>query len=238
MHPPRLAHIPHSRWFRIWFPRLTIATIFDVGANVGQSTLRFRASFPDATIFAFEPAEAGYNKLARTVESLPRVRTFRLALGREVSRAHLRAKGASPANRIVESPSLFERSRLDPVTIVAGDAFAAEHGIDRIGFLKIDTEGHDLDVLVGFQRMLSEMRIDILQAEVGMNPENTRHAPLEAVKAYLESLGYRVVHLYEQVLDVAFSGRPVLRRVNAIFASAATIDANRSLTGRASRVSD
>jgi FkbM family methyltransferase len=227
-HPPRLAPAPHSRWFRVWFPRLTIATIFDVGANVGQSTLRFRESFPEAAIFAFEPAEAAYGTLLRTIESLPRVQAFRLALGREASRAHMRAKGSSPTNRIVEAPSLLERSGLAPVAIVAGDAFAAEHGIDRIGFLKIDTEGHDLDVLVGFQRMLSEMRIDVLQTEVGMNPENTRHAPLEAVKAYLESLGYRVVFLYEQTLDIAFSGRPVLRRLNAVFASASTIEANRS----------
>lgn len=32
---------------------MSFGTIFDVGANVGQSTLRFAGSFPHATVWAF-----------------------------------------------------------------------------------------------------------------------------------------------------------------------------------------
>ncbi len=49
-----------------------------------------------------------------------------------------------------------------------GDRFCTKHSIEHIGFLKIDAEGYDLDVLTGFARMLSEGRIDLAEAEVSM----------------------------------------------------------------------
>jgi hypothetical protein len=37
-----------------------ISTIFDVGANVGQSALKFQEAFPRARIHSFEPVSATY----------------------------------------------------------------------------------------------------------------------------------------------------------------------------------
>ena len=111
--------------------------------------------------------------------------------------------------------------------MTSGDAFCDEHRVERIAFLKIDAEGHDLEVLRGFRKMLEGMRIDLVEAEVGMNPENTRHVPFEVVKAYLERLGYRLFLIYDQARDVPFSGRVILRRSNVVFASARLVDAAR-----------
>ena len=94
--------------------------------------------------------------------------------------------------------------------------------MDRIGLLKVDSEGHDLQVLIGFRKMLAATRIDLVEAEVGMNPENKRHVSFEAVKAYLERFGYRLFLIYEQTYDVPFSGRAVLRRCNVVFVSEKT----------------
>lgn len=40
-------------------------------------------------------------------------------------------------------------------------------------------------------------------------------------------LNYRLFLLYEEVMNTSFSGRPVLRRVNVVFASEPLIEANR-----------
>jgi hypothetical protein len=49
--------------------------------------------------------------------------------------------------------------------LITIDDYCAEHGITFIDHLKIDTEGHDLFVLKGAQRMLRERRIGALQFE-------------------------------------------------------------------------
>ncbi len=211
-----------------YFPGFNPDVIFDVGANVGQSAVAFADVFPEAAIYTFEPVASVYRALAANLADRPRVQAFNSALGRRAGSARVTKGRVSPSNRIVDPTNPFERQRkTESVAMISGDGFCNEHGIERIGFLKVDTEGHDLDVLVGFQRMLTAERIDLLEAEVGMNPENRRHVPFEAVKAYLEPLGYRLFHIHDLAMDAPFSGRTVLRRANAMFASGAFVAANR-----------
>ncbi len=209
------------------YPDFDPTVVFDVGANNGNASVAFARTFPQATIYAFEPVTSVYRTLVATTEKHPHVQTFNIALGRRSGRVHVTKRAASPSNHVIESPHLFQRGKVEPVAITAGDEFAAEHGIDHIGFLKIDAEGYDLDVLVGFQGLLVGGRIDFVEAEVGMNPENRRHVPFEAVKAYLEPFGYRLIHLHDLAPDTPFSGRAILRRANAMFVSEAFADANR-----------
>ena len=45
------------------------------------------------------------------------------------------------------------------------DQFAEENRIQSIDFLKIDTEGHDYDVLAGARQLLVSNRINVIQFE-------------------------------------------------------------------------
>jgi hypothetical protein len=111
-----------------------------------------------------------------------------------------------------------------PATTI--DAFCAEHRIERIDYLKIDTEGHDLEVLKGSHEMLSSDRISIVEVECGMNPGNTYHVPFETMKPRLEGYGYRLFRLYDQVCEWP-TREPHLRRANAVYLSPRTISENR-----------
>jgi FkbM family methyltransferase len=207
------------RIVRAYLPRLAPSVIFDVGANVGQSAAMFAEAFPSARIYAFEPVAATHATLKSRLAAHPNVSAFNLALGRRSGSVEIESQRNSVMNRIVERRGAPARTKTEAAAMVAGDAFCAEHSVERIDLLKIDTEGHDLEVLVGFQSMLKEMRIGLIDAEVGMNRGNTRHVPFEAVKAYLDPLGYHIFHLHEQMMEIPFSGRPVLRRCNVAFIS-------------------
>lgn len=74
--------------------------------------------------------------------------------------------------------------------------------------------------------MLDDMRIDLVEVEAGMNPNNSVHVPLIELKAYLESKNYYLFGLYEQTGEW-IAGEPNLRRVNAVFISKDMIDSNR-----------
>jgi hypothetical protein len=93
--------------------------------------------------------------------------------------------GTSSGNRIVrEKPDGVD---VEQVTVKSGDEFARAAGMEHASFVKIDTEGFDLVVLRGFSDMLREQRIDALQVEVSMGPQNRKHVSLSAVQDYVSS---------------------------------------------------
>ena len=104
------------------------------------------------------------------------------------------------------------------------DNVCRELSVGHISFLKIDTEGHDLDVLRGGRELLREHRVDVIETEVGMGPDNERHVPYGEIVSYLEGLQYRVFGLYEQVPEWP-TGQPHLRRSNAVLISSRLIAA-------------
>ena len=115
----------------------------------------------------------------------------------------------SPINKDVPTES---------VDIVTLDEFCRTKRIDHINYLKIDTEGGDLEVLKGAVGMLTEQRIDLVQVEAGMNPTNSRHVSLESLKAFMESHMYFLFGVYEQENEW-LTREPHLRRTNPVFIS-------------------
>lgn len=206
-------------------PNLDIRRMFDVGGNVGQTVSAMRRYFPEAEVWTFEPVLSSYRVLESLAAEHDGVRPFNLALGSVDGSALVTARPTWVKNHVVADGNLARADEpTQEVTIATGDAFCAEHGLDQIDYLKIDTEGHELEVLRGFSGMLADFGVDLLEVEVGMNWENSRQVPLEHVKGYLEPMGYFVFRLYEQVPER--SGRPHLRRVTAVFVSRPVIDAN------------
>ncbi|HLM49132.1 MAG TPA: FkbM family methyltransferase [Solirubrobacteraceae bacterium] len=208
-------------------PNVRLERIFDVGGNVGQTAQALSKYHPEAELWCFEPVAASFEQLTRATEAV-RARAFNVALGAQNGSGLVTARGTSTNNRIVGpdgTPATTEEIR-----IVTGDAFCAEHGVDRIDYLKVDTEGHELEVLRGFHRMLSRYAIDLIELEAGMNWDNTKHVPIERLKGFLEPMGYLIFRVYEQVAER--HGRPHLRRCNLLFLSRPIVEGNLRETGR------
>jgi FkbM family methyltransferase len=189
--------------------------IFDVGANVGQSAAKYLSWFPAARICCFEPAEESAAEIRRRLNG--RVEVYQLAMGSTAGVAKLAQEG--PSNRFRITDDGEERVQVETV-----DRFCRDHGIDSIDFLKIDTEGFDLEVLKGADALLRGGRIQAVQVEAGMNPDNRLHVPIEAFKAFLEERGYRLYGLYEQKREWT-QNLPYLRRTNPLFISPSLIAA-------------
>lgn len=171
--------------------------IFDVGANTGQSALEFAARFPKAEVYCFEPVPSTRDALRSTVEELPQIKVQDVALGRRSSVMRMQARDKHPMNRLLRSHEPLANSI--EVQVTTGDEFCRSTGIDRLDFLKIDTEGNDLDVLLGFQGMLASQAISLVQVEAGMSPDNDRHVPLTRFLSLLGDYGYLLLHLFDEV---------------------------------------
>jgi FkbM family methyltransferase len=197
-------------------PQVRLTTIFDVGANVGQSALRFAESFPEATIWSFEPFEAAYAELEQATRGT-KVRCFQLAFGAEAFTATVPLAAKSVSNSLLVSQATAAEAPRETVHVTTLDAFAVEHGVERIDFLKIDTEGFDLAVLQGAEQLLTSGAISLVQVEAGMTGKNLKHVPLEALRLHLEERGYDILGLYEQTPE--WSGEARLRFANVVFAA-------------------
>ena len=197
-------------------PRFQPTVILDVGANVGQSAARFRAAYPLAEIFCFEPVQATYLSLRDAVAGDPRIHCHHVALGSQQGTATLVLDGTSDRSRI--EPGLPTDTTSETVPVDTLSNFCTQKEIPQISYLKIDTEGHDLEVLRGGESLLAEARVDVLEVEAGMSPDNHLHVPISELVTYLEGFGYRLFALYEQVPEWQ-TGRPQLRRTNPVFIS-------------------
>lgn len=174
--------------------------VFDVGANVGDWSVHAAVAFPEATIHAFEPVPDTYSALARSATSLS---------GRIVANPFGLADkdGAIPLTVMADDSTLSSivalhegQGRQVDCAMRAGDAYMAEHGIDRIDLLKIDVEGAEHLVLQGFARALAEGRIGVIQFEYGQANIVTRFL-LRDFHLLLESHGYSVGKLFPARVD-------------------------------------
>ena len=148
--------------------------MFDVGANVGDITLILRKTFPEAEIWAFEPNPHAYRQLVNAVSHL-NVKCLNVGMGKNQGTDQLyvpdthdlfSCHATSYKGKIEEYDPDSELVTID-FRMETLDSFCNDHQVKAVDFLKIDTEGNELDILQGAEKMLSEGRIRIIQFEFG-----------------------------------------------------------------------
>ncbi|MFC1680707.1 FkbM family methyltransferase [Pseudomonadota bacterium] len=210
-------------------PNYHTSVVFDVGANVGDSARNYLNYFPTSQIYCFEPISETYRQLEANTKLNPNVHCFNLALGASKRKETLihselstMSRRLNTATTSINSPNM----RSEKVDVVTLKDICKTHDINHISYLKVDTEGMDLEVLEGAGVMLSEQRIDLIEVEAGMNPGNSLHVPFEALKSFLERNGYFLFGIYEQ-LEEWITKEPHLRRTNPVFISKTMIGIHR-----------
>ncbi|MFZ2406988.1 MAG: FkbM family methyltransferase [Methylobacter sp.] len=144
--------------------------IFDVGANVGNYSTSLRELNQHIEIYCFEPHPCTYQKLLSTVNHL-KIKTFNVGVGSTAGMLKLYdyalddgSEHASLYKDVIEKIHQGESVEHE-VEIVTLNAFAIEHKIERVLLLKIDTEGHELEVLKGFEPYIRQNRVELIHFE-------------------------------------------------------------------------
>ncbi len=201
-------------------PYYPIQTILDVGANIGKSAIRYRQKWPSARIESFEPFQHAYRILCENTQVL-NVRCHNIALGSYSGYLDVQISAEdkhSSRNSLIPENNIHDITKLktERIQMTTLSEFCVQQNIPFIDFLKIDTEGYDLEVLKGGASLLQSASVFMIQTEVSMNPMNTFHMGLEPIYTYLEKLGYMLFGIYSQVHEWN-PKRPILRRADAVF---------------------
>jgi len=132
--------------------------IFDVGAQFGLASAYYASLFPEAKIFAFEPASKNFEFLRRNTIELSNVKIFQVGLSSRREKRKLYIFDAGGKNSLLEENCSFET--IDTIPL---DEFVKAHKLDHIDLLKIDVEGSEGEIFEGCQflknidRMVGEL---------------------------------------------------------------------------------
>ena len=152
-----------------------IKTVFDVGANEGQSARAFLRHFPAAQIYSFEPTPATFQALRHFAQTQPRVTPVNQALGEAPGKVELNENAFHQTNSILPANLRSEEylgawvincQRKIEVQMTTLDAYCRQESVTGIDLLKMDVQGFELFVLKGAQEFLSTRRIGCIVLEV------------------------------------------------------------------------
>jgi len=197
-------------------PNFEMINFFDVGANEGNISIEVLENYPNCNIYSFEPNINTYNKL-KTLNN-NKISTYNLAFGNEIKQVYITNYESSTLNHI--KTNLERNSTCQEVNMTTLEKFCFEKSITKISYLKIDTEGHDLEVLKGAISKLFSKDIAFIEVECGMNLSNDKHIYFQEFIIFFYNYDYNIFHIYEQVSEKShnpISSFYYLRRSNIVF---------------------
>jgi FkbM family methyltransferase len=160
-----------QRWILDLVPADRKIHVIDVGANVGRWSAAMIAAARQARrlevldLHAFEPSEYTFGLLAKALSGQP-VRLHNVAMSELTGSAvlHIVAPGAG-RNSLHGQARQELGATTEEVATATLDSYAEHTGLEHITLLKIDTEGHELAVLGGAQKLIAGHRISVMQFE-------------------------------------------------------------------------
>jgi FkbM family methyltransferase len=188
--------LAEADWFeaemQFWRDRIQPGmTVIDVGANVGIYTFSAARRVGEAgRVLAVEPFSACVQYLQETcrVNQFSWVKVCAGAASDRNGKARLSLHASNELNEVITNDAELEKSdQSEEIDCFTLDCLIEQEQLSRIDWLKIDAESHEIQVLTGSDRLLSEFAPNILYENVagtkGSNPE---------IAEFLQAKGYQL----------------------------------------------
>lgn len=189
----RLSELGHlRRLLRL----LEVDCVLDVGANIGQFACEVRGIGYQGHIVSFEPISRIFQELSSEFAGDPRWRGLNMALGSNESKMTINVPKQTALSSLLEFRDTEAGTHTEVVQVQTLAALLpqikAELGVSRV-FLKMDTQGYDVEVFRGAESCLDD--IVGIQSELSVQPlyKGMPHY-IESLQTY-ESAGYELYNL-------------------------------------------
>jgi FkbM family methyltransferase len=190
-----------------------IPVVFDVGANIGEWSLKYRARMTKGRLFMFEPQRSCQDAIEQ--KHIPDAELIKAAVGKERGTQTLYSRSPTDATAGLHKrkDSFFKDWAYSEqsVDVISLDQFISERGIAFVDFIKFDIEGHEFEALNGLKESIANRKINAFAFEFGSANLNSRSyfldfwnllspnysifivtpsGKVEAIPAYYEDLEY------------------------------------------------
>lgn len=155
---------------------INIPVIFDIGANTGRWSSFAISNLNNFSLHTFEPNTSLKEELTNNIKSSTAKAKQNAEVHLNMLGVGIQEKGNLYVNNISNElattvlnsgkPIYRNYEKLE-INLVRGSAYCQSKNIDRIDYLKIDTEGSELAALKSFDTYLQEGKIKFIQFEYG-----------------------------------------------------------------------
>jgi FkbM family methyltransferase len=193
-----------------FYPTQRDLVVFDIGAHKGFWTRALLDRFGERIghVYLFEPSRENVRELTNREDNFAglepadfrRLSIERCAMGGRSGTATLytnedgsplaslyphRDAGWGPQMKDIRLSEQFE------VPLQTIDSFLARQPLPRVDVVKIDTEGHEMEVLLGAEQSIAAGKLEVITFEFGVHQVESRHF-FKDFWRYLTPRGYRL----------------------------------------------
>lgn len=192
---------------------INTSVILDVGANVGQFAKKMSAAIPEAEIYSFEPNPVLHSIFEENLRTESNVFLQKVGVG---AKAGILTLSVDERNSLVSSFHHDHGLESIECEVLSVDEFVAARGLARIGLLKVDVEGFELEVIKGCAQCFKDGLIDAVILEATFTPATIKSADALSLIAELKRHGFSPDGFYD--LDYAhITGRGRFKLGNLLF---------------------
>ncbi len=161
-----------------YFNNLRCRTVIDIGASYGWMAVSFAKYFKE--VKCFEIRDDVSHALLRNVEKFPNVRVFRQGLSNKKEEVSISNTEETGRTRI-------ELSGVGDATVNLLDSF----NFETVDCIKIDVEGHELEVLQGAIKTIKKWK-PLLIVEIFHSRHRNSFIHRQQIFNLLKSFGYEI----------------------------------------------
>jgi FkbM family methyltransferase len=183
--------------------------VIDAGANIGCYTLVAALLEPTARLHAFEPLSSAYASLATNcrINALTgRVIANRAALGSETGELELRRTGEGGQGTLARDLVIDGDYWSEMTPVVPLDRYVADGELRTPDIIKLDVEGHEVELATGAVNTLRNVRLLIAEWH---SPERLQQLTRATADAGLELVS-SCSDDPDQPIGIAYFHRPAL----------------------------
>jgi len=196
---------------------------FDVGAHTGESISLFRKNFKISNIYSFEASPINFKILEKNVKKIKRkyknTKFFieNYALGNENNKIIMKQvneSSSSTINKINTNSKYFKKkslffkwnkenffSEIEINQITLND-YIKRHAIPKIDFIKIDTEGWELNVIKGLEDQLH--KTSLIMFEHTYNNMIVKDYKFRDIHKFLKQNNFSQIYKYKMAFRKTF----------------------------------
>ena len=197
----------------------SIDVFFDVGAHRGETVRLIIKNFRVKKIYAFEPLEKNFILLKKNTEILinkNNIKYFKIALADKEDTGimkEMHESSSSTLNTIDETSRYFKKKKLflnfrkkyyteKKVTLEKASNIISDLNIEKIDFLKVDTEGYEYNVIKGFESDISKVKVILLEHHYDLMIK--KKYKFADINSYLKSKGFIMKYKFKMPFRKTF----------------------------------
>ncbi len=197
--------------------------VLDIGANVGDVAIAALNSYKKAKVICFEPVQSTYDALQnRLIPYGNRVFMHKVALSNSTGTGEINITTSHGANSI--APQACFHKKYNPhvqevgkekISLARLDEYYTCFPCQQIDVMKIDVEGHELDVLKGGIKFITNC-VDFIIIEISLMRDQTlEDQAIFEIFAILKEAGFRFLNAID--LHRSPDGSGMLVQMDCIF---------------------